>query len=334
MRKTTTIGIFFLAMHIIACRSTPGELKREPSETDVTSIEAFPAHTDIHQNRLNMLLNAKPVDAALLIEDFRQATLFFNKQPSQIRPMTIGTQSGILLCRFEESICRVISRPEEFKESVEAPVRRTVLQALETATARNALEIGRALAKTNSNFMSSFPLDDISNRKNAAAMCLGLSQENEELCQDFFLRAAAAYPQLKFAQNIGGMDRDEVQATSSKLSRFKTKDDVVLTKYVGILKQVGKDRLQELAAAERAAQEEERAKATEEAAAERAEQEAAEEERRCNGYAGMPADDFLPIQCIIRECKSSARLGLKVYTACMERCNARSDKWLSCNQDD
>lgn len=269
MKSPKIIGILLLLCNSFACRSTPGELKREPFAESATSAEALVARTDEHQNRLNMLLNSKAVDATPLIEDFRQATLYLNKQPSQIRPMTIGTQSGILLCRFEESICRVISRPEEFKESVEAPVRRTVLQALETATARNALEIGRALAKTNSNFMSSFPLDDISNRKNAAAMCLGLSQENEELCQDFFLRAAAAYPQLKFAQNIGGMDRDEVQATSSQLSRFKTKDDVVLTKYVGILKQVGKDRLQELAAAERAEQEAERAKAAEEAATRR-----------------------------------------------------------------
>ncbi|MBS0617638.1 MAG: hypothetical protein JSR44_05580 [Spirochaetes bacterium] len=269
MKSSKIIGIFLLLCNSFACRSTPGELKREPFAESATSAEALVARTDEHQNRLNMLLNSKAVDATPLIEDFRQATLYLNKQPSQIRPMTIGAQSGILLCRFEQGVCRVISTPEEFTESTEAPLRRTILQAIETGGQKNAIEIGRTLAKADKSFASAIPLESVANKKNAAAAGLGLLESNSDFAPNFMALAASAYPHLEFAQNIGGMDRDEVQATSAKLSRFKTKDDVVLTKYVGILKQVGKDRLLELAAAERAEQEAERAKAAEEAATRR-----------------------------------------------------------------
>ncbi|MBN8219611.1 MAG: hypothetical protein J0L53_01735 [Spirochaetes bacterium] len=269
MRKSKTIGIFFLAMHIVDCRSTPGELRREPFHESAASAEALVARADAHQDRLNMLLNSRPVEALPLIDDFRQATLYLNKQSSLIRPVTIGAQSGILLCRFEQGVCRVISTQEDFKESTDAPIRRTILQALETGSQKNALEIGRALAKTDKDFVSSLPFDSVSNKKNAAAASFALMESNADFASNFMSLAAAAYPQLEFAQNIGGMDGDEIKETSGKLNGFKGKDDVVLTKYVSTLKQALKDRQQEIAAAEREAREAERAKAAGEAATQR-----------------------------------------------------------------
>jgi len=269
MRTSKIFGFLIFSFCGLACRSTPGELRREPLAEGAASPEALVASVDAHQNRLNMLLNEKMIETVPLVNDYRQATLYLNKQPSQIREMTIGAQSGILLCRFEQGVCRVISTPEEFKESAEAPLRRTVLHAIETGGQKYALEIGRALAKSDKDFISSLALESVSNKKNSAAVCLALMESDADFASTFTALAAAAYPQLEFAQNIGGMDRDEVQATSAKLSRFKTKDDVVLTKYAGILKQVGKDRLQELAAAAHAEREAERAKAAEEAATSR-----------------------------------------------------------------
>jgi hypothetical protein len=265
--KTQQLFALALGFGLITfCRSTPGELKRETLNTTATSAEALASLHDTHQNRLNMLLNGKNVEALPLIEDFKQATLYFNKQPTQIRPVTMGAESGLLLCRFEQGICRVVSRQEDFQESADAPIRQTIVRTMDKGDYKIALEIGRALSKVNKDFLDASSVENIANKKNAAAFYLGLLESDTGFTNSFMNTAGAAYPELEFAQNIDGMDRGAVKTTSAKLGRVTAQGDIILITYVKLLKQATKDRLQAIADTERQEREEarERAKASRE----------------------------------------------------------------------
>lgn len=266
------LGICFA---FASCRNTASEIKREPLGQAETSAEDFSAGRDIHQNRLNQLLNGKPADALQISEDFRQATLYFEKQTTLIRPVTIGAETGILRCRFQDSYCGVISTKEEFKALFDTPTRSLLTRSLGTGSAKNAFEIGRALQKADKDFILTIPLEKVPNKKNAAAFYLALledsktSENNADTVTNFMSLAAAAYPDLEFDQNIGGMDRGAVKAAEAKLNRIKTQDDFVLIKYAALLKQAMKDRLAAITTTEREEREAERTKAAEEAKSKR-----------------------------------------------------------------
>lgn len=269
--RVAPFTILGICLVFISCRSTASEIKREPRAQSAASAEAFVNERDIHQNRLNQLLNGKTVAALHIIEDSRQATLYFEKQTTLIRPVSIGSETGILRCRFQDSYCGVISTKEEFKELFDTPIRSLLTQTLGTGSAKNAFEIGRALQKADKDFMLAMPLENVPNKKNAAAFYLALLEDNKtsengaEVANRFMSLAREAYPELEFGQNIDGMDRDAVNAATVKLSRIKTQDDFVLTKYAVLLKQAMRDRLAAITTAEREEREAERAKAAEEA---------------------------------------------------------------------